>query len=102
MRSSRQTVLFAVLVLGAVAVLGCGRHKATPDDCRAVLDRIIELELTESGYRDPVLRARWQQDLGRRFAPDLERCRGLTVKNDLRHCVENARTPEEIVHGCLN
>ena len=69
---------------------------------KAVLDRIIELDLTESGYRDAVLRARWQQDLGRRFAPDLERCRGLAVKNDVPRCLVNARTPEEIVHGCLD
>lgn len=102
MRSSQRRFLFAFLALGVIALAGCGRHKATPADCGAVLDRLIELELTESGYRDAVLRARWQQDLGRRFAPDLARCRGLTVKDDLRRCVHNARTPEEIVHGCLN
>jgi hypothetical protein len=101
-RGSHRSILFVLLALAAVALAGCGRHTATPDDCRVVLDRIIELELTESGYRDSVLRARWQQDLGRRFAPDVERCRGLTVRNDLHRCVNKARTPEDVVHGCLN
>lgn len=89
----------AIAVFGST---GCGRHKATTGDCRAVLDRIIELELSESGYRDAVLRARWKSDLGRRFAPDLQRCQGLTVKNDLRRCLGEARTPDEVIHHCLN
>jgi hypothetical protein len=97
-----RNLLIVLLAVGAIAAGGCGRHSATPDDCRAVLDRIIELELSESGYRDPVLRARWQRDLGRRFAPDLDRCHGLTVRNGLRACLSNARSPEEIVHNCLD
>ena len=93
------SVLVAAAVLGSA---GCSRHKATPDDCRAVLDRIIELELSESGYRDAALRAGWKSNLGRRFAPDLQRCQGLTVKNTLRPCLLDARTPDEIVHRCLD
>ena len=102
MRRSPRYLLLMLLALGATASSGCRRHPATPDDCRAVLDRIIDLELGESGYRDPVLRARWQRDLGRRFAPDLERCRGLTMRNDLGACLAAARSAEEIVHRCLD
>jgi hypothetical protein len=93
-------VTFTILVILASA--GCVCHRATTEDCSAILDRIIELELTESGYRDNVVRARWKGDLGRRFAPDVERCQGLAVKDDLHRCLERARTSDEIVHNCLD
>ena len=97
----RSPITFVAIALLVSA--GCGRHKATTADCRAVLDRIIELELSESpGYRDAVLRARWKSDLGRRFAPDIQRCQGLAVKNDLRRCLVDARSPDEMVHQCLD
>ena len=102
MRPSQRFLLLAACVLGSIAFAGCRRHPASAADCGAVLDRIIQLELTESGYRDPVLRARWQQDLARRFAPELTRCRGLTVQDDLGPCLGQARTPDEIVHRCLD
>jgi hypothetical protein len=90
-----------ILVAASLSLCACHRHAASIEDCHAVLDRLIDLELSESGYRDPILRARWQQDLARRFAPDLERCRGLTVLDDLRACLASARTPEEVTHRCL-
>ena len=98
----RRRLVITFVAIAALAPVGCGRHKATTEDCRAVLDRIIELELSESGYRDAVLRARWKSDFGRRFAPDLRRCQGLRVKNDLRRCLVDARSPDEIVHQCLD
>jgi hypothetical protein len=95
-------LLLAVGLAGAVLALpACHRRAATLEDCRAVLGRLIDLELRESGYRDPVLRSRWQQDLELRFRSDLERCRGLTVPDDLRACLAAARAPEEITHRCL-
>jgi hypothetical protein len=93
-------VTFTIVVILASA--GCVRHKATTGDCSAILDRIIELELVESGYRDNVVRARWKGDIGRRFAPDVERCQGLAVKDDLHRCLELVRTSDEIVHNCLD
>ena len=100
----RRGITFAFsFALGATAALGgCGRHAATADDCRAVLDRIIDVELAESGYRDPVLRKRWQDELKQRFAPELSRCRGLTVRQDVRRCLDRARTTEDVVHHCLD
>ena len=66
-----------------------------------MLDRLIDVELAESGFRDPVLRARSRDNLGRRFTPDLERCRGLMVPRDPNVCLATARTTEEVVHRCL-
>jgi hypothetical protein len=90
-----------VLVVAVAAAPGCRRHPASEVDCQQVLDRIVELELREQGYRDAVLRARWQRELGQRFAPDLKRCRGLEVRNDLRTCLATAHTSEEITHRCV-
>jgi protein TonB len=84
-----------------VAAAGCKRHPASATECEAILQRLIELELSESGYHDPVLRARWQQDLLHRFASDLDRCRGLEVPNSLRACLAGAHHSEDIVHRCF-
>src|SRR5258706_15101556 len=94
-------MLVGFLVAMVFSSTGCQRHAASGAECAAVLDRLVELELNESGYRDPVLRARWQQDLGQRFAPEVARCRGLSVRDDLGKCLAAARSPEEITHRCL-
>jgi len=88
---------FFVVALGG----GCHLHPATVDDCAVVLDKLVELELEESGYRDPIVRARWAAEARSRFAGDLARCRGLLVRNDLHACLRAARTSEAIVHGCV-
>ena len=90
-----------LLVAALTTSVGCGRHRATQTDCAPVLDRLVELELTESGYRDPIVRARWQADLRRRLSTDLERCRGLMVRNRLRRCLPTAKDAEDIAHQCL-
>ncbi len=93
-------LLLVVLVVGEIS--GCNRHPASTDECEAILYRLIDLELSESGYRDPVLRMRWQQDLVRRFAPDLDRCRGRELRSSIRACIATAQSSEEIVHRCLD
>jgi hypothetical protein len=70
-------------------------------DCQALLDRLIDVELSESGYRDPVLRTRTRENLGRRFSADLDRCKGLMVPGGILACLAKARTSEDIVHRCL-
>ena len=96
----RRAVLAAGLVGGSL-IGGCHRHVASAADCRAVLDRLVELELKESGYRDPSLAPRWQSELARRFEADLRRCQTLRVRDDLSSCLSLAQNPEEIAHRCL-
>ncbi|HEX3695152.1 MAG TPA: hypothetical protein VH374_07155 [Polyangia bacterium] len=93
--------LALTIVFGAIAFAGCRRRAATTDDCRAVLDRLVHLELAESGFRDPVLATRWTRELGRKLTPQLEGCVGKRVPIDLPACLAAARTPEEIAHRCL-
>jgi hypothetical protein len=91
-----------MLSLGAFTALGgCHRHGATAADCRAILDRLVELELKEQGFHDPALIPRWQDELGRRFNDDLGRCRTIRVADDLADCLRTAQNPEEIAHRCV-
>ncbi len=98
MKVARTAVLAGLLALGAT---GCHRHLATPADCRAILDRLVEMELTESGFHDPALVPRWQGELARRFDGDLRRCRAIRVRDDLAVCLRAAQNPEQVAHRCV-
>jgi hypothetical protein len=100
-RGRRWSAWRALALMTCLAVGGCHRHLATAADCRAVLDRLVELELVESGYHDPALEPRWKAELARRFDDDLRRCRALHVPDDLGSCLARARNPEDIAHRCL-
>jgi hypothetical protein len=94
--------IFASVALAGLATLGgCHRHTARAADCRAILDRLVALELLEQGFRDPALLPRWQEELARRFDDDLHRCRAIRVGDDLQVCLRGARNPEEIAHQCV-
>ena len=80
---------------------GCHRHTASAADCRAILDRLVALELKEQGFHDPALVPRWQEELARRFDDDLRRCRTVRVGDDLEACLRGAQNPEEIAHHCV-
>jgi len=91
-----------LLVIVTIGLGGCRRHAATRDECRAILDRIVELELHELGFRDPVLARRKADEASRAFAPDLARCDGVRIPNGAMRCVQDATTVEEISHRCLH
>jgi len=86
----RSTALPLALACALMLAVGCQRHAASPDDCATVFYRLVDLELSESGYYDPVLRDRWHQSLARRFAPEVARCYGLRVRDDLAPCLAAA------------
>jgi hypothetical protein len=92
-------LLVATVLLAALA--GCHHHEATPADCRAILDRLVEMELAESGFHDPVLVPRWQGELAHRFDDDLRRCRSVRVRDDLPACLRAAQNPEQVAHRCM-
>ena len=101
-RSPRIGRIFSLATLASLVLLGgCHRHAATAADCRAILDRLVELELKEQGYRDPALVPRWKDELARRFEDDLVRCRTLRVSDSLTACLQAAQNAEEIAHRCV-
>jgi hypothetical protein len=91
----------AGLLLLLLAAPGCRRHRMSVDDCRLVLDRIVELELAERGFRDPELARRRQVQLRGKLADELGSCTGRRVHDGVLACVTAARSAEEISHGCL-
>jgi hypothetical protein len=98
----RASLVGVFIVLAAGATGGCRRHRMSADDCRRVLDRIIEFELAERGFRDPVLAARRKTEMRALFAPDLlAGCEGRTVRAQALSCIERARSAEELSHRCL-
>lgn len=100
-RTDLRRLAVAAAFGGLLALAGCQRHAASDADCRAVLDRLVDLELAESGYDDPALAGRWRAELARRFEPDLTRCRALRLRDDLAACLQRATSSEEIAHRCL-
>jgi hypothetical protein len=82
-------------------VLGCSREVASPEDCRLILDRIVEVELRERGYRDAVLLERKKEELRRLLSPELRRCEGRGLRGNAIDCVRKASSNEEISHRCL-
>jgi hypothetical protein len=94
-------ILASAALAGLAALGGCHRHTASAADCRAILDRLVALELVEQGFHDPALVPRWQQELARRFDDDLRRCRTVRVGDDLDACLRVAENPEQIAHRCV-
>jgi hypothetical protein len=90
--------------LGIAALLfasGCRRHVVTAPECEKILDRIVDLELHELGFRDPVLAQRKEVELRRTLAAELHQCEGVRVREGALECVATAATVEEISHRCL-
>ena len=82
-------------------VPSCARELASEQQCHAIFDRIVDIELEELGFRDPALAARHKADLQRRYARTLRDCVGHAISERAMTCVATARTTEELSHKCL-
>lgn len=80
---------------------GCSAPRASRDECERILERIVEIELVEQGYRDRALVERKQSEAHHRFAPDVERCIGRRIPRDAMACIEAAKDTETLTHDCL-
>jgi hypothetical protein len=90
-----------MVTLTMLGIGGCRRHRMTAADCGVVLDRIVQLELAERGFRDPALARRRQGEIRARLSTELAACEGRRARSDVMTCLRGARSAEEISHGCL-
>jgi hypothetical protein len=94
-------LLFTLLIGLIPGAVGCRADRATAEDCGQVLDRIVELELTEKGFHDPALVDRKRQELRSLLQPELKQCQGQRLQPGALACVRQATSPEQISHQCL-
>lgn len=90
-----------IAALLAVSVQSCARERATEQQCHAIFERIVEIELEEMGFRDPALAARHKAELTARYERTLRGCVGHAISERALTCVATARTTEELSHKCL-
>ena len=103
-QGKRTTSIAAGVVLGLLAA-ACG-HPASEEECRVILERIVELELKSQKVNDPnELAKRRNEALG--ISPDggrsdmLEGCVGRHITDRALTCVKNAETASDITEHCL-
>ncbi len=89
---------FALILL--LSVSGC-EARATQSECNAIVDRIVDLELLEQGFRDPVLAAQKRDEMRSALSGRMRGCVGKAIRPDALSCVREARSSEEISHRCL-
>ena len=89
-------------LLFALCVQSCTRERATEQQCHAIFDRIVEIELEEMGFRDAALAARRTTELRARHQNAVRGCIGRYISARAMSCVATAKTTEELSHKCLH
>jgi hypothetical protein len=95
-----RTIIPGLLAV-SVLLVGCSAPRAGREECERILERIVEIELVEQGYRDPALVERKQSEARSRFAPDVERCIGRRIPDGAMACIDAATDTETLTHDCL-
>jgi hypothetical protein len=100
-RSSRRSRLATALTAGAslaalaLVLTGCGR-KATREDCEAVVDRNVELQLRALGVTDGATIGKRRDEMRASMREDIDKCVGKRVTDGMMACVKLAETTEKI------
>jgi hypothetical protein len=97
----KRTITLVPLLLLLAALTACDGRRATHEDCRQILDRLVDLELEERGFRDPALAARWRFQAEAAHTADLAACEGQRIPRTALACVQAAANSEEVSHRCL-
>lgn len=79
----------------ATALVGCGR-KATREDCEAVVDKNVELQLKALGVTEPGVVTKRRDEMRASMREDIEKCVGKRVTDAMMSCVKSAETAEKI------
>ncbi len=95
-----RTLLPPILLITAL-MTSFGGRRATQENCRLILDRLVDLELAERGFRDPALAARWRAEARATHAADLATCEGKRMPRAALACVQTATRSGEISDRCF-
>jgi hypothetical protein len=92
----RKCLPLALVVLAtAPALVACGR-KATREDCEAVVDKNVELQLKALGVVDPAVVTKRRDEMRASMHEDIDKCVGKRVTDSMMSCVKNAETADKI------
>jgi len=98
----RQCGYGLLFVLPIISTVACTRsRKATREDCEKIVESIIDLELTEIGYRDPTLNQLKKEAFKKTYAKNIAECTGKRLNLGAMHCIRSAKSAEAISHECL-
>ncbi len=90
---------FVLLLI--LACNACTAERATREACLEIVDRIVEIELAEQGFRDAALAQARKEDMRALLAPEFARCENRRLAAGALACVRAAKSAEEISHICL-
>jgi hypothetical protein len=92
----------ALWALWAIALLpGCDPEGASMDQCQAIFERLVTIELEEMGFRDPALAALTREQLSKRHQAEIATCVGRRLSANAMSCVTTAHDAEAVSHECL-
>jgi hypothetical protein len=90
-RSHRAALLFASIA----SLTACGR-KATEDDCRAIVDKNVEIQMTSMHITDSDAIEKKKLEMRSEFESDMKGCVGKRVTDGMMDCVKKAQKADEI------
>lgn len=91
----RRVLLAPLAVLLALASAACGR-KATREDCEAIVNRNVSVQLQAMNISDAELIKKKQIELRDQLQGEIDTCIGKRVTDGMMACVKQATTPEQI------
>jgi hypothetical protein len=83
----------------AAAGAGCG-HRATQADCQLIVDKAVELQLSEMDLRDVPDIEKREQAVRAELGTEIKSCEGRHVTDRTLSCVRAATTTQGL-DGCL-
>lgn len=89
------------LALALATACACDQSQASPEQCRAIFERLIVIELEEMGFHDAALAEHKQAELSARYGDELAACVGRPLPAGAMECVASAKTAEVLSHDCL-
>ena len=83
------------LAAASIGSLGCGR-RATPADCRLIVDRSVELQAKESSETDAAVIADREKRIQAALEDELRECEARRVTDRTMGCVKGATSTKEL------